>query len=274
MDAALRRLSATAYRHDVSAGQSLGAAQDAVWAAALWDLRVVAGWLPRGGASTVTATLAGYWEIANMAQLLASFEGTVPGRVFDLGGLGVAWRRVRTARSPADIRAILATSVWGDPGTVVPADMLAWLRLRWAERIAADVPGALRWAAGLFAVLGATTRFGDAGQTALPRWPTGPTGADWLRARSIADMKTRLPRIAAWPLEGVTGSADLWRAEARWWTTVEREALELRSRFHPGGRELVTAAITLMLVDAWRVRGALEIAARGGRPLEAIDALG
>ena len=141
-------------------------------------------------------------------------RGDRPGRVFDLGGLGVAWRRVRAARSPADIRAILATSAWGDPGTVVPADMLAWLRLRWAERIAADVPGALRWAAGLFAVLGATTRFGDAGQTALPRWPTGPTGADWLRARSIADMKARLPRIAAWPLEGVTGSADLWRAEA------------------------------------------------------------
>ena len=62
LDGALRRLSATAYGHDVAVGQSLEDAQDAVWAAVLWDLRVVAGWLPRAGADVVR-TLAGHWEI-------------------------------------------------------------------------------------------------------------------------------------------------------------------------------------------------------------------
>lgn len=45
---ALAALSSSPYGHDVRPGQSLGAAQHAVAASLLWNMRVLAGWLPRG----------------------------------------------------------------------------------------------------------------------------------------------------------------------------------------------------------------------------------
>ena len=37
------------------------------------------------------------------------------------------------------------------------------------------------------------------------------------------------------------------------------------------GPEILVGAVALLAVDAWRVRAALEVAAHGGGPLEALD---
>jgi hypothetical protein len=66
--------------------------------------------------------------------------------------------------------------------------------------------------------------------------------------------------------------AGLWRAEARWWRRVDRDATALVGRSTPGRAVLVGAAAVLA-ADALRVRTALEVAARGGDVGEDADAV-
>jgi len=70
-----------------------------------------------------------------------------------------------------------------------------------------------------------------------------------------------LPRSIAWVLAGVEGPADLWRAEARWWLHVRRDAAEMLvgSRYGP---TVVVAVVALLAYDAWLARAALGAAAR------------
>ena len=77
LELAIHQLVRSPYVHDVRVGQSLAEAQRAVSATALWHIRVLAGWLPRGGAEVVR-TLAGGWEIANVALVLASMRAAAP----------------------------------------------------------------------------------------------------------------------------------------------------------------------------------------------------
>lgn len=273
LDVALDRLTSSPYSHAARPGQSLAAAQDAVSATALWHLRVMAGWLPRSGAE-MARTLAGYWEVANVSILLARIEGGGEGALFNLGALATAWRRLATARDRNDVRATLAASAWGDPGTAAPSDLLAWLRMRWAERVAQTVPGAYAWGAGLLALLVARQRLLAGAQARLTKWPAAPLGTGWQEGMTLQEFAEGLPRAARWAIEGVTDPAELWRAEGRWWATVERESVELLARFQPGEPRMVVASAALLLADAWRVRAALEVAARQGDPLELFDALG
>ncbi|MFG2884181.1 hypothetical protein ACGFYV_18100 [Streptomyces sp. NPDC048297] len=61
-------------------------------------------------------------------------------------------------------------------------------------------------------------------------------------------------------------------AEARWWRTVEADATAMLREGRYGPR-VVVGAVAVLSVDAWRVRAALESAARGGRPGEVFNAL-
>ena len=65
---------------------------------------------------------------------------------------------------------------------------------------------------------------------------------------------------------------DLWRAETRWWARFERDGHALLSgaRFGLGP---ALGAVAVLTGDARRVRAAIELASRGGRPLEDFDAL-
>jgi len=82
-----------------------------------------------------------------------------------------------------------------------------------------------------------------------------------------------LPARARWALEGATDPDELWRGEARWWSRVERDGFALLGERSGFGSAPVLGAVAVLAVDAWRVRAALELAARGGRPLEVFDAL-
>jgi hypothetical protein len=97
-------------------------------------------------------------------------------------------------------------------------------------------------------------------------------GGPALSVGTLPDLASALPASARWVLAGVEQPVDLWRAEARWWTRVDRDGSVLVKHSTPGPDVLV-GAVAVMAADAWWVRAALELAARGGTPLEAFDAV-
>lgn len=97
-------------------------------------------------------------------------------------------------------------------------------------------------------------------------------GAAAADAATLAELRDRLPARVAWVLEKADSAAGLWRAEASWWARVERDGSQLLRASALDWRSVLGTA-ALLAADARRVRAALELAARGGHPLEAYDAL-
>jgi len=278
LDEALAMLAATPYRIGPGvpgggAQEALAATQHAIAEALLWDLRVLAGWLPQGGAQLMRA-LAGWFEIANVAERLAELAGRQPGPTFRLGALATAWPQLRRADSLAELRSVLAASAWKDPGGDTPEALQVGMRARWAQRVAGLGEPAQTWAASALALLLAGERFG-AERTANPVLRS--VAATLLGPRAAAadtpdELARRLPGRLSWVLEPVADPADLWRAEAAWWTRTERDGRELLAGSGLDKRP-VLGAVVVLAADARRVGAALEIAARGGGPIEVFDAV-
>jgi hypothetical protein len=96
-------------------------------------------------------------------------------------------------------------------------------------------------------------------------------GGRWSATTKLADLPSLLSTSASRTLAGADTPDTLWRAEARGWNQLEADALRMQRGWNPGP-EAVVAAAALLAVDAWRVRAALECAARGGRiPDEVLD---
>ncbi len=276
LDAALARLARSPYRREVRGGMTLAQAQRGVVAATLWNVRVLSGWLPRRGVSLLRVLVSPV-EAANVVDHLdhlargRSGPAPVPYR---LGGLGTTWPRLAATSTPDEVRAALATSPWGDPGGSSTREVALALRLTAGDRIASAVPAAADWAAGHLALLVAR-------EVAAERLPLPGRVRDDLvfalgervaEASTLPALVQALPRSAAWALDGVSERDDLWRAEARWWARVERDAFRLVRSSTPGA-EASVGAVALLATDAWRVRAALESAARHGRALEDFDAV-
>jgi hypothetical protein len=238
---ALHLLAATPYGANIRRDQTLAAAQHEVAGTLLWDLRVLAGWLPRDGVQLLR-TLGGWFEIANVDELLQSIAGRPAGPEFRLGALATAWPRLAEAASASELRTALAASAWRDPGQPTARAIRLGMRSRWAARIAELGEPARTWAAGAAALLVP----GEAGP---------------------------VPARARWVLAGITSPAGLWRAETALVARVEQDGLRLLRA--PGlDRGVVLGAAAVMACHAWRIRAALELAARGGAPVEAFDELG
>ncbi|GAB1333863.1 hypothetical protein ACE1SV_04530 [Streptomyces sp. E-15] len=275
LDDALRRLATTPYAGYTRPAADLRHAQRAVSATLLWHLRVLAGWLPGGGARLLVPLAAGF-EIANVAARLTTPGG---GRAeapdpYRLGALETAWRSLVRARTPAGIRAALTASPWGDPGADTPWALVTGMRMSAARRTAAAVRPAGRWARGRAVLLAARELFVH--HRSLPE-PVLRDAARLLGSRATAavtyrEFRERLPSSASWALEGADEPGELWRAEARWWRTVGSDGAALLREGRYGPR-VVVGAVALLSVDAWRVRAALGSAARGGRPGDVFDAL-
>jgi hypothetical protein len=269
---ALRMLGATAYGTNLRPEQSLAAAQRQIAGSILWDLRVLAGWLPSGGLRLLRV-LSAWFEVANIDELLQSIAGRPTDAEFRLGALATAWPRLRQAASNGELRAALAASAWQDPGGESTYAMRIGIRARWAARAAALGDPARTWAAGAVALLVAGERF-SAGRAVDPAVMgsalslLGPAA----QAATLEEMASGLPSRAGWVLAGITAPADLWRAEQAWLARVERDGLRLL-RTSGLDSDAVLGAVTVMACDAWRIRAALELAARGGKPLEAYDEL-
>jgi hypothetical protein len=269
---ALRMLGATAYGTNLRPDQSLAAAQRQIAGNILWDLRVLAGWLPSEGLRLLRV-LSAWFEVANVDELLQSIAGRPTDAEFRLGALATAWPRLRQAASNGELRAALAASAWQDPGGESTYAVRIGIRARWAARAAALGDPARTWAAGAVALLVTGERF-VAGRAVDPAVMgsalslLGPAA----QAATLEEMVGGLPSRAGWVLAGIAAPADLWRAERAWLARVERDGLRLL-RTSGLDSDAVLGAVAVMACDAWRIRAALEIAARGGGPLEAYDEL-
>ncbi len=265
-------LASTAYGDAVRAGADLAEAQRAVAATALWQMRVLAGWLPPGAALHARVLVA-WFEIANLDERLAELDGMPSRRPFDPGSLGSASRRIAGASSTSDLRLALAASDWGDPGSDEPADIARAVRLRWARRVLDAVPAAAPWALGAVALLLARDlAAGGRPRGALFRLPE--LGRGVADAADITGLTRRLSPRASWVLAGIDDAGALWTAEVRWWRRVEEDARALLVR-SSDGMSVLTGAAALVAVDARRVSAALAAAARGGSAsaLEVLDAV-
>lgn len=273
LDAAVRYLSASAYGHDLPSQASLSEAQRAVGETLVWHLRVLAGWQPPSGVTALRLLACGF-EIANTEDHLRTLTSGGPLRApYRLGTLATAWPRLARTGSPRELRAVLAASAWGDPGAATPAAVAVGMRVSASVRATMAVPEVARWAAGRLALLVAREAF--VARRSLPGAVAARAGrllgTSAMAASSYPDFRRHLPPAARWALTGVDDAGELWRAEWRWWHRLDEGG---RSLTHGArlGRAPVVGAAAVLSADAWRVRGALELAARGGGRMRAFDA--
>ncbi len=264
-------LGGTAYAHRIRPGEDLAGMQHSVASALLWDLRVLAGWLPQDGVRLLRV-LAAWFEMANVDEMLRALDGRPAGAEFQLGALATAWPRLRQASSREGLRAALTATDWRDPGGDAERAVRLGMRVRYTARAGA-LGGPVRdWAAGAMALLvagelHAGRRVGEA----LLGDVASLLGDAAARAGTPAELAAGLPSGARWVLDGVAPDG-LWRAEATWHAKVEQDGLRLL-RTASLDCNVVVGAVAVMACDAWRVRAALEVAARGGVPIEAYDEL-
>lgn len=277
---AVAALADTPYGHDVRPGQDLVEAEHAVGAALLWNLRVLAGWLPREG-SSVLRVLAGWFELANLDDRLAEFDGEEPAEpAYSLGALATTAARIAAAGSQAAVAQVLTRPPWRvrDAGSV--RDLRVGARLGWAEAVTGAVPEAGAWARGgaallVLAELVAAGRPPAPGATALVARLLGPhlLAAVPPGSTDLARVRAALPRDTAWVLDGVEAPEELWRSERLWWRRLERDGFALLGGTE-FGRAPVVGTVAILAADARRVRAALETAAHGGAAArEAFDDL-
>ena len=247
-------------------------AQRAGVATVVWNVRVLAGWLPRDGVVMLRALL-GTVEAANVERSPAAPSRWARAGALCLGGLATAWPRLAATTGLVDLRQVLATSPWGDPGGDTPREIAVTMRLALADRIMSEVPRAGAWAAGAAALLLAREIVDDNhAWSERTRLAASRVVGSAAASASLRELSDALPPAARWALADVDDVSGLWQAEARWWARIERDGAAL-CRHTGAGPDVLVGAVAMMAVDAWRVRAALEIAARGGGPLEVFDAV-
>ncbi len=261
-------------RHRSAGDEGLAAAQHAVAGSVLWHLRVLGGWVPRGGTAGLRA-LAGPFEVANVEEHLRRLKGQSTEPAFVLSSFASAWPRVAVTTSVASVQDVLNASVWGSVGTGERSIRLC-VRLRAAARIARQVPAARAWAAGAAALVAAREQC-VAGRPLPPSAAEAAApllGRDAIDVQDVDALRAALPAEAAWALGQGGRDWAPWLAEARWWARVERDGFALL-RGSTFTSDATLGALAVLAVDAWRVRAALEVAARGAPPaaLEQLDAV-
>lgn len=270
----LARLADTVYADRVIGCTTLDAAERATRDTTLWQLRVLAGWMPATG-TRLARTAAAAYERDNVLALGRSFDdGRPTAAPFDLGSLGTAWSRLRSATSTEELQESLRRSPWGDLGPGRPAGMRDVLTLVWLGRLA-EVAGAARpWAEAAAALIVARILLVD-GVEPSPRirqLVRPLLGAGWETARELAALRAVVPRAANAVFEAVTSPEDLWLAEARLRTRVEADGFRLLRGALPGP-DAVLGGMAVLGMDAWRVRAALAAAAAGSGTSEVLDAV-
>jgi hypothetical protein len=270
---ALHALAESAYGQDVRPGLTVTQAQHAVRAALLWQLRVLAGWQPRRGAELIRR-LAAWYEIANVEEHFRRFADQLTEPAYDLGALATAWRRLATCGSPGQVREVLASSPWGDPGGDGPYAISVAMRFTWAQRVATLSEPLVPWAAAAAALLLAREQLlvNRTLPSSARKAASALLGHRAVEASSVAELATAAGRNAAWVFEGIDEPAELWRAESAWWRRVEDDGFAMMRSTRADSRPLL-GTVAILGADARRVCAALEISDRGGAPLEVFDAV-
>jgi hypothetical protein len=260
---ARRRLTQTTYGSDLTPDADRRDAVHAAHATTVWQLRVLAGWLPPGGSGLARLAVAPF-EISNIERHLAGLAGGTATTPFELGSLSVAWPRVATTATSAEARSALAHSAWGDPGGDDRTAVSVGLRVAWARRVLTQAASARPWAMGAMAILVAREHF------VFERPITDATARDldhalgtrWRTAKRIVDLADAVPDAAAWPLRDIDQPEELWRSELEFIRRVGTDAAPVAGCGRHG-RATVVAIMALLLVDAWRIGAAIEGAGSG-----------
>jgi len=268
---ALTELQSSPYARDVRPSHDLARAQRGVAATLLWNVRVIAGWVPASGVGMLRIAMA-WFEIVNVeARLRPADRGPSPPQ-FEMGSLA-STAGGSDSVTTGNVVERLRNTWWGAPSADSVRAVGLAMRSRLIDRASSGVPGARAWAAGAAALIVAREQVA-AGNTLPPdvrRNLAHTLGQPAVEADTVDALREGLPQRARWVLDNVTSAEDIWRAEADWWARVEADGRELLhgSSFGPAP---VVGAVAVMAADAWRVRAALHAAALGGAP-EAFDAL-
>jgi hypothetical protein len=272
-DELLRGLSRSTYGSGLDPSSDRVEARHHCSAIAVWNLRVLAGWVPPGALEVLRA-LVGEFEVENIELHLHHLASGSAPRPLELGGLATAWPRVQECSTPDEVRAALRLSSWGDPGGADPVAVAVGLRIARARRVCRHVPGAASWARGAVALVVARERF--VFDRELPAVTAQEVdrliGRRWRTASTLAEFADAVGPEARWVFVAVQQPSDLWQAERAWWTRVEADATEMVDTPRPGSRAVVGAVAT-MLVDLHRVHAAVETAGRGPAAIEVFDAV-
>jgi hypothetical protein len=270
--AGLALLEGTAFDQVAAPGTALRDAEHQIRAEQLWELRVLAGWLPAAGTPLARA-LAARFERANIEAHRNRLAGRSSPSPFTLGTLALSWPRLAATSSLDELRRELAASPWGDPGTMAATELHDALLVGWLRMVAAAASGldkVQRWVAGGAALLvarniatkGEPERLARAVRPLIGRRPAG--------AMSLADLRAALPSTARWTLASVDQPVQLWRAEAGLRAQIESDGLRMLRTARPGPAPVV-GALAVLAVDGWRLRAALACAAAGTGPSEVLD---
>ncbi|QCB97762.1 hypothetical protein E5206_13230 [Arthrobacter sp. PAMC25564] len=272
LDRALSSLRESSYAERLSGAPGLAAAERALQETVLWQLRVLAGWLPASGTALARAA-AGIFEIENIMALARQLAGGAKApEPYQLGALATAWPRVRSAGSSEELGAILRATAWGDAGAAGVGPLRDALTVAWARRLAAAAAPARPWC-GAVCVLTAARILTVDGVTPAPpvvHLLEPVIGRSWEAASSIAAFSSALPPSLRTVLLGIASPQELWRAEARACAAVEKDGFRLLRGSLPGP-DVVLGAIAVLSIDAWRVRAALAAAAAGAGSSEVLD---
>ena len=268
---ALQDLEGTGYAESLEEG-GLEEAQRATADAVLWQLRVLAGWLPASGTRLVRAAAAGL-ERENILDLARHLDGGPERPEHALGALATAWPQLRGSNSREELDTALRRSRWGDPGEGGPANLADVLRICWLRELAAAAPQARPWASTAAALMAGRLVLVDGARPSdrLRRLVRPLIGDAWAEAADLAELRAVLPVTLRGVLEGIDRPTDLWRAEVRAVNAVEDDGFGLLRTAMPGP-SVVLGAIVVLGIDAWRVRAALAAAEAGGGS-EVLDAV-
>ncbi|MCC9197742.1 hypothetical protein QNO08_06935 [Arthrobacter sp. zg-Y820] len=303
LQAGLDRLADTVYGEELNGARTLTEAHRATRRTVLWQLRVLAGWLPAGGTRLIRAAAAAFeadnilaLDLVLRRQEAGANDGDAAAD-FDLGGLATAWPRLRTASTSEELQAALASSPWGDPGpdSALP-DVLTAV---WLRRLTAEAAAVRPWAAAAAALICARLLLVDGTAPAdrlvallrpllgtawsstgvretRPSQPhtSEPGNSETRNSETLTPetLRSTLPPSAAQALAGIDRSADLWRAEAALAVRIETDGFSLLRAGLPGP-DVVLGAMTVLAADAWRVRAALAAAAVNAGASEVLDAV-
>ena len=271
---AVSLLEDTGYARRLAGVTDLATAQRATYETLLWQLRVLAGWLPPGGAGLVRA-LAAAFERDNIVMLARHLAGgPEPSGAYDLGALATAWPRLRDQPSLSSLTDALAHSAWGPTGPLDAVALRDVLTLAWLRRLVAAAPAATPWARTAATLLAARMVLVDhvAPTTRVIQLARPWLGREWATAHDLSRLRAVLPRTSRTVLAGVREPEDLWRPEAQAKADVETDALRLVRAALPGP-DVVLGAVAVLAVDGWRVRAALAAADAGTGSSEVLDAV-
>jgi hypothetical protein len=275
LDSGLALLADTAFDAASVAGTSLADAEYRIRAEQLWELRVLAGWMPAAG-TPLARSLAARFERANIERHRDLLAGRPAAPVYELGALATSWPRLAATTTLEDLHRELRASAWGDPGELTATALHDALVVGWLRMVAATASSRMaavgRWVTAGTALVVArrVVALGEEPPASLVRAATPLIGARWAPARSISDLRASLPPSARSVLDDVEEPAGLWRAEARLRGYMESDGFRML-RSPRSGPEPVVGALAVLAVDGWRARAALASAAAGGRASEVFD---